>query len=76
MSQQRAEMVRMHTLAKISKRIGVDCVLLVEEKDTYLRRTDSVLADALEALVGAVYLDSGRQLEAARQSATKWGIIK
>ncbi|MFA5785489.1 MAG: ribonuclease III [Actinomycetota bacterium] len=57
----RAAAVNMHTLADISRGLGVgDAVLLGKgEEQSGGRDKDSILADTLEALLGAIYLDRG-----------------
>lgn len=73
LSQQRAEMVRMCSLAGKAKAAGIGQVLNVGKGSDYLRNTESVLADALEAVVAAAYLDGG--LPAARTVAKNVGIL-
>ena len=73
LSQQRAEMVRMCSLASKARVLGVGEVLNVGKGADYLRTTESVLADALEAVIGAAYIDGG--LPAARTVAKKAGIL-
>lgn len=61
LSRQRASLVKGTTLAKIATEIGLGDHLSLgpgELKSGGFRRT-SILADALEALIGAVYLDGG-----------------
>ncbi len=55
------------SLAQIADKIGLGAMLEVAagEARSGVRRRDTVLADALEAVVGAVYLDGG--LERARR---------
>lgn len=67
LSRLRATLVREETLAHVARRIDLgESVLLGsgELKSGGFRR-DSILADALEAVLGAVYLDSG--FDAARE---------
>lgn len=67
LSRLRATLVREETLAQVARRIDLgDSVLLGsgELKSGGFRR-DSILADALEAVIGAVYLDGG--FDAARE---------
>ncbi|MFZ3043706.1 MAG: ribonuclease III [Minisyncoccia bacterium] len=57
----RAALVNTVSLAETSQALGVNDYLLLskgESKDTG-RARDVILADALEAIIGAVYLDSG-----------------
>jgi ribonuclease-3 len=55
------------TLSKIALRVGLGEYLLLSrsEAGTGGRKRDSILADAMEAVIGAVYLDGG--LEAAAE---------
>jgi ribonuclease-3 len=61
LTRQRAALVRKETLARLARRIGIDRHLKVgrsmQREDQ--RGQDSALADALEALVGALYLIEG-----------------
>ena len=50
-------MVQKGTLARHARRLGVWSAILLNAKDEYLRNVDSVLADAFEAVVGALYQD-------------------
>lgn len=61
-----AHLVNQETLAAIAGRIGLGEALIVpaSEAATGVRRRATVLADACEALIGALYLDGG--IEAAR----------
>jgi len=67
LTQARAQMVNRRTLAGQGRRLGLGELLLLSrgEEGTGGRQKASALADAFEALVGAVYLDRG--LEAARE---------
>lgn len=60
LSRLRASLVRGETLARIAREIGIgDCVRLGEgERKSGGFRRDSILADTVEAIIGAVYLDS------------------
>jgi len=63
LSRCRASLVKGETLAEISRNLGIGDYLLLgggELKSAGWRR-DSTLADALEAIIGAVYLDGGTQ---------------
>ncbi|MDP2652232.1 MAG: ribonuclease III, partial [bacterium] len=67
----RAALVNTVSLAESSQALGVNEYLLLskgEAKDTG-RARDVILADAFEALIGAIYLDSG--YEAAEQFIAK-----
>ncbi len=63
----RAQMVNRNTLAAISQRLdlGSHLVLSRGEESTGGRERQSSLADSFEALLGAIYLDTG--FEAARE---------
>lgn len=74
MSQRRAELVRKETLARHARLIGIDAALRVNERDLYLTTVDSVLADAFEATVGALYLDSG-SLQLVRERLLDLGVL-
>jgi len=67
LSQMRAHVVRWDTLAAVAERIGLGRYLLLGKGEDLSggRKRPSNLAGALEAVIGAVYLDGG--LEAARQ---------
>jgi ribonuclease III len=67
LSKIRASLVNENTLARISQNIQVGSCLMLGpgEERAGGRQKDSVLADALEAFFGAVYLDSG--LESAKK---------
>lgn len=66
MAKVRAAVVSRPTLASIARSIGVGehVELAPGEERTGGRSKDSILADGVEALIGAIYLDSG--LETAR----------
>ncbi len=61
LSQRRAEFVQKATLTEISQRLGLGRFLLLGkgEKKQGGERTPSNLANALEAVIGAIYLDGG-----------------
>ncbi len=61
LSKLRAYIVQEHTLSDVALRIGLGDFLLLGkgEESTGGREKSSVLADALEALIGAIYLDGG-----------------
>ncbi len=67
LSKIRASLVNEHTLAHISRGIDIGSCLLLGpgEERAGGRNKESVLADALEAFFGAIYLDAG--LEGARK---------
>ncbi|MCX7589958.1 MAG: ribonuclease III [Patescibacteria group bacterium] len=57
----RAALVNYQNLSKIARKIGLDQFILTsrgEKKDT-TKAWDVILANALEALIGAIYLDQG-----------------
>ncbi|MDO4709678.1 MAG: ribonuclease III [Pseudomonadota bacterium] len=68
----RTELVRESALAGIARNLdlGASLSLGPGEMKSGGHRRDSILADAVEALVGAVYLDAG--LDAARAMALPW----
>jgi ribonuclease-3 len=61
MTRVRAAVVRKETLAKVAKVLGVGEVLLLGkgEEQSGGRNRESILADAMEAVIGAVYEDGG-----------------
>lgn len=61
LSRMRSTIVRKQTLAALARDIRLhDCLILGEgEQKSGGFNRDSILADSLEALIGAVYLDSG-----------------
>lgn len=72
LSRMRARLVRGQTLAEIAREFNLgDCLNLGpgELKSGGFRR-ESILADALEALIGAIYLDGG--IEACRACVIAW----
>ncbi|WP_027706951.1 ribonuclease III [Zooshikella ganghwensis] len=72
LSRLRARLVRGATLAEIAKEFGLGDYLRLgsgELKSGGFRR-ESILADALEAIIGAMYLDGG--MEACRQCVLQW----
>ena len=58
MAQTREGLVRESALAELSKTLEIGGSLIVEPNASYLRCVDSVLADAFEAVIGALYRDS------------------
>jgi len=68
----RAALVNRNRLAKAAEDLNLEKFLLYNHK--YLRNSDdglqTILADALEALIGAIYLDKG--LEQAQKFVAKW----
>lgn len=72
MTRARAELVRESTLAGIARelRLGERLTLGPGEMKSGGHRRDSILADALEAIIAAVYLDAG--FEATRLVVLPW----
>lgn len=66
MAKVRAAVVSRGTLAEVARtlELGVDVELASSEEATGGRDKDSILSDAVEAIIGAIYLDGG--LEPAR----------
>ncbi len=61
----RASLVNGSNLAIISKKIGVDDFLMMskgESKDSNSKARQYILANAIEAIIGAIYLDSGLKI--------------
>ncbi|WP_281646006.1 ribonuclease III [Parendozoicomonas sp. Alg238-R29] len=72
LSRLRARMVRGQTLAELAREFGLGDFLLLgsgELKSGGFRR-ESILADVVEALLGAIYLDSG--METCRERVQVW----
>ncbi|EIO5087700.1 ribonuclease III [Vibrio cholerae] len=72
MSRMRATLVRGNTLAELGREFDLGDYLKLgpgELKSGGFRR-DSILADAVEAIIGAIYLDS--DLETARRIVLEW----
>ena len=68
----RAELVRESSLAAIARRmdLGAHLVLGPGDMKSGGHRRDSILADAVEALIGAIHLDAG--FEACRAAVLPW----
>lgn len=68
----RAELVRESALAGLARELELGALLRMGpgEMKTGGHRRDSILADALEAVVAAIYLDAG--YEACRQAVLPW----
>ena len=68
----RAELVRESSLAGVARRleIGPRLVLGPGEMKSGGHRRDSILSDALEAIIGAIYLDAG--FDACRRVVLPW----
>jgi ribonuclease III len=72
MSRMRATLVRGNTLAELGREFGLGDYLKLgpgELKSGGFRR-DSILADAVEAIIGAIYLDS--DIEVVRRIILSW----
>jgi ribonuclease-3 len=74
LSQARAGMVKASSLAQRSRELGLGGMILLGKGADYLRDVESVLADTLEAVIGAAYLDGG--IEAARTVILNAGILR
>lgn len=72
LSRLRARLVKGQTLAELAREMEVgDCLRLGSgEMKSGGQRRDSILADAVEAVIGAIYLDAGMQ--AARARVLTW----
>lgn len=68
----RAELVRESSLAELARRlrVGERLTLGPGEMKSGGHRRDSILSDALEAIIGAIYLDAG--FEACRRAVLPW----
>jgi len=72
LSRLRSELVKKHTLADIARELSLGKLLILgsgESKSGGAKR-DSILADALEAVVSAIYLDAG--ITACRKEVLAW----
>lgn len=58
----RARIVNRTSLNELAKKVGIDALLPYDTRSTDKRRLQTVYGNALEALVGAVYLDQGYEL--------------
>lgn len=68
LTRRRAQLVNADALAEFARHTGVDTALRLGRgaEANHLRRSKNVLADAVEALIAAAYLDGG--LDAARRA--------
>lgn len=68
----RASLVREETLAQLARELQLSEALHLGESELKSGgfRRDSILADALEAILGAIFLDSG--YETARDTCLRW----
>ena len=74
LTRRRSERVSGRALAKVARRLGLPEFLRLGrgEEKTGGREKDSILADAFEALVGAVFLDAGYAGCASRVTFWLW----
>jgi len=72
LSRLRARMVKGHTLAAIAREFGLGDFLLLGsgELKSGGHKRDSILADSVEALIGAIYLDAG--MDVVRERILSW----
>lgn len=73
----RAALVNAKLLSSVAYELDLEPYLFLsrgEEKDAGTKARDIIMANAFEALTGAIYLDSG--YEAARQFIDKWVLAK
>lgn len=72
LSRMRSHIVRAESLAQVAKdlQLGQDLLLGQGEMKSGGQRRDSILGDTVEALIGAVYLDS--DLDEARNCILRW----
>lgn len=73
LTRMRATLVRQETLAKIAKdlQLGKSLILSVGELKSGGHHRESILADVVEAIIGAIYLDSN-QFEVLEAVVLKW----
>lgn len=73
----RAALVNAKMLASIAYEIGMEPYLFLshgESKDAGTKARDYIMANTIEALIGAMYLDSGYTI--VQQFITRWVIVK
>ena len=72
LSRLRSQMVKGDTLAEIAREFDLgECLILGEgEMKSGGKQRDSILADSVEALIGAMYLEAG--LDACRERVLAW----
>lgn len=73
----RAALVNSKTLSEIAREVGLDEQILLskgESQDSESKARQCILADALEALIGAIYLDQGPLK--AKKFINKWILVK
>lgn len=74
LTQKRMRLVRTTACAEAAVRLGVHETLLLGHSDEYLRAVQSVQADVMEAVIGALYLDAG--LPTVRDRMLAWQMLK
>lgn len=74
LTRMRSVLVRETTLAEMAREFKIgDCLLLGPgELKSGGSRRDSLLADAVESIIGAIYLDSDEQFEIVRHLVLTW----
>lgn len=74
LSRMRAQLVKGDTLADVAREFNIgDCLILGEgEMKSGGHRRASILADTVEALLAAIYLDSDRNFELCRERVLDW----
>ncbi len=73
----RAALVNAKMCAQVANEIGIETYLFLshgESKDAGTKAREYILANAFEALIGAIYLDRG--MDTAKQFVTRWTITK
>lgn len=73
----RAALVNAKILSSIAYEIGMEPYLFLshgESKDAGTKARDYIMANAIEALIGAIYLDQGYDM--SRQFVTRWIVAK
>lgn len=76
LSNTRATLVCAASLAAVARKLGVNSLLQVANRNEYLRDVESVMADTMEAIIGSIYLDSGCSLPVVGGCCLAWGIIR
>ncbi|MBT3355987.1 ribonuclease III [bacterium] len=74
----RASLVKGEMLAFVGDEIGIEKYLLMskgEKRDTGKAR-QYILANAMEAIIGAIYLDKSQGYDSAKRFIEKWIIVK
>lgn len=73
----RAALVNSKMCARVAREIGLEPFLFLsrgESQDVNIKARDYILANALEAVIGAIYIDQGWDL--SKQFITRWIISK